>query len=101
MGHRSRRRLAGISSARQIRLLIAYRGRERADLPDFPGRLRVLRFEKIPTELQVQPELCGNPEEALEPQCGVGRDAALPVDDLVDAGIRDADRLSELRLRHA
>lgn len=76
-------------------------GREAFDLPDVLRRRRVGSVIEIPGQLQVQPELGFHAEELFKPERRVRGDPSLPMDQLVDAGIRYPDLFGERRLRHA
>ena len=57
-----------------------------------------LHFE-IEAGLQIEPEAVGCAKVASEPQCSIGRDRALPQNDLVNSTRRNADILREAILR--
>ena len=55
----------------------------------------------IPPQLQIQPELRGHTQEPLETQRRVGRNAPLPVHELVDPGIGNPKSGGQLSLRQS
>jgi hypothetical protein len=56
------------------------------------GRESVARDFEVVASLEVEPESFGGPEAPSEPQRGVGADAPLAVNDLVDPSRRNSDR---------
>src|SRR5262249_33999533 len=75
-------------------------GGDRLKLLD-PLRLRrVHRMPEIPVLLQAEPEVGRHAQHSSQSQRGVGRDATLPVNHLVQARIGHANPLGEIRLAH-
>src|SRR5439155_1100789 len=68
------------------------------DLADVSRGRRMLRLIEVPHELKVEPKLGLHTKQALEPQGGIRRHAALTVHELVDTRIRDSQLLGQRRL---
>ena len=56
---------------------------------------------EVPIPLSVQPELRRRAQKLGKAEGGIGSDAPMSVDDLVNARERDVDPLGELGLGHA
>jgi hypothetical protein len=68
------------------------------DLLDLGGLARMHRVVQIEHVLQIQPEVGRRVERLGETQGRVGRNAALTVNDLIEAGVRHADAPGERSL---
>ncbi len=60
---------------------------------------RVRRVPQVPVRLQAHPELRRHLEKLREPECGIGRDAPLAVDDFVQPIERNLHALRRYHLR--
>ena len=70
-----------------------------SDPPDLARGSRVPRLVQLPGNLEIQPDLRIEAEHLLQAQRSIGGNAALALHNLVQARVRHANPVRELRLR--